>query len=437
MNGQGNPQQISIPRPESSRLPQPNGHVDLKGLNVSPEIKFLIQYGDTIGQYPTPSEALAAVLTALIDAGCEDDLIARLCLLESHGISGLPRQKGIAWFEDELKEARRKADSLARQADGEPEDVVDLQMDTIPPPRPIAQDLLYEGMLLFGGKSKRGKSWIMLDLAVSVATGTPVWGHFAVPEPQPVLYISLEDGRGRINRRVNKLPAQVRERGYLQILYNFPMFDQGGMKKLQGYVKSCRYRLIIIDVLAKVEPAAKRRSEKTYLEIYDMFAPIQDMQRENPTCLAMVTHLRKTDAEDIFDTLYGSVGYQGVQDALWVMDRPPQNNVAVVHTRPNDAEEQVLHVAFKDGHWKFLGHDEEIRSSQRRQHIRHLAKDAGDRGLNTNDVLKGLSQPFERYNAARQLLYRMVQEGELVRLGRGRYGYVAEAIDNHSGELGI
>ena len=420
MNGQGNPQQISIPRPESSRLSQPNGHIDLKGLNLPLEVKFLIQYGDTIGQYPTPSEALSAVLTALIDAGCDDDLIARLCLLESHGISDLPRQKGIAWFEDELKQARRKANSLARQAEGEPEDVVDLQMDTIPPPRPIAQDLLYEGMLLFGGKSKRGKSWLMLDLAVSVATGTPVWGHFAVPEPQPVLYISLEDGRGRINRRLNKLPAQVRERGFLQLLYNFPMFDQGGMEKLQGYIESCRYRLIIIDVLAKVEPAAKRGSEKTYLEIYDMFAPIQDLQRENPTCLAMVTHLRKTDAEDIFDTLHGSVGYQGIQDALWVMDRPPQNNVAVLHTRPNEGEEQNLHVAFVDGHWEFQGHDEEIKSARLSEAILELWQETSKR-MSIAEMDKALSGPRDRYQSIKQSVYRMVDSGRMVRVARGQY----------------
>ena len=420
MSDQDKQHQISITSPESSRLPQPNGHVDLKGLHVSPEVKFLIQHSDTIGQYPSRSEALSAVLMALINAGCDDDLIARLCLLESHGISDLPRQKGVAWFEDELDQARRKANSLARQAEGEPEDAVDLQMDTIPPPRPIAQDLLYEGMLLFGGKSKRGKSWLMLDLAVSVATGTPVWGHFAVPEPQPVLYISLEDGRGRINRRLNKLPAQVRERGYLQLLYNFPMFDQGGMKQLQDYVESCRYRLIIIDVLAKVEPAARRGSEKTYLEIYDMFAPIQNLQRENPTCLAMVTHLRKTNAEDIFDTLHGSVGYQGIQDALWVMDRPPQNNVAVLHTRPNEGEEQVLHVAFVDGHWEFQGHDEEIQSLRLSEDIRELYEETF-KPLSIAAMDKALSGPRDRYHSIKKTVYRMMEKGQMVRVARGQY----------------
>ena len=118
-----------------------------------------------------------------------------MCLLETYGISALPREKGRTWLAQELGRARRKSTSIARHAKGEPEDA-DLMNDNIPPPRHIVDGLLYEGMLLFGGKSKRGKSWLMLDLALSVATGTRVWRHFEVPEPQSVLYISLECRQG-------------------------------------------------------------------------------------------------------------------------------------------------------------------------------------------------------------------------------------------------
>ena len=38
----------------------------------------------------------------------------------------------------------------------------------------LADGLLKEGLLLVGGKPIVGKSWMMLDLALSVATGTPV-----------------------------------------------------------------------------------------------------------------------------------------------------------------------------------------------------------------------------------------------------------------------
>ena len=413
MQSQEKPHQISM-------QPQ-NGHVDLKGLRVSPDIKYLIQHGDSIGQYPSRSEALFATLMALADAGYEDDLIARLCRLESHGISDLPREKGIGWLQQELNRARRKARSLHHRAQGEPESADDLKLgDSIQPPRHIIEGMLHEGMLLFGGKVKRGKSWLMLDLALSVATGTPVWGHFAVPEPQPVLYISLEDGRGRIKHRLDAIRPGFETNDYLQLLYDFPPLNKGGLEKLQDYVESGRYRLIVVDVLAKIEPPSQRGSEKTYLEIYDMFAPLQDLNPQHPMCLAMITHLRKTASEDIFDTIHGSVAYQGVQDSLWVLDRLTEEKTGVIHTRPNDGPEQSLRVSFVDGHWDFQGYDADIKYSQARLDVIEILKEFG-RPLSVSEVNRHLSQPRSSYRATQKLMHRMLQDGQLVRPRRGIY----------------
>ena len=413
------PQEISTPRPKSSRSLQPNGRVDLKGLRVPSEIKFLIQHGDSIDQYASPDEALLATLMALVEAGYEDDSITRLCLLESHGISALPREKGLAWLQEQLMWARRKARSLARKARGLPLSADDLEIDATHPPREIVEGLLHEGLMLFGGKVKHGKSWLMLDLALAVATGTPVWGHFAVPEPQPVLYISLEDGKGRIKKRLDDIRPGFKTNDYLELLFDFPLLNQGGLEKLRGFVESGRYRLIVIDVLAKIEPAAQRGSDKTYLEIYDMFAPLQELRPEQPLCLAMVTHLRKTTAEDIFDTIHGSVAYQGVQDTLWVLDRLSEEKTGVIHTRPNDGPEQSLRVTFEGGRWDFLGHDTDVRYSQARQEIVAILKEFG-RPMSVSEVNKYLSQPHS-YWATHKIMHRMLQGGVLVRPKRGAY----------------
>ena len=421
--------ELEDPSPAAPISVPSNGHLDLCSLRVSPRIKYLIQHGDSIGQYPSRSEALFAVLMALLAAGYDDTDIAHLCLLNTHGISELPREKGRMWLAQELKRARHKANGAARPADAVPvpEYGDDLLADTIPPPRPIVEGLLHEGMLLFGGKSKRGKSWLMLDLALAVATGKPVWQHFPTREPQPVLYLALEDGRGRIQRRLRAIQPGIQTTGKLQLLYDFPLLNDGGIERLRHYIETWHYRLVVLDVLARVEPAARGHSDKTYHEIYRMFAPLQDLHRRHPFCLAMLTHLRKAEAEDIFDTLHGSVAYQGAQDTLWVLERPPRDAVGVLHLREKDSDDQALHVSFVDGHWEFLGYDTEVKLSQGRQAILELFEEK-ERPLSIDEILKGLSRPRSRYQTVRKTLHRMVQDEQLVRLDRGRYAAARGAL---------
>ena len=420
MGDVGNPREISIPTPALSRLPQSNGHVDLKALNVPPAIKFLIQYGDTIGQYPSPPDALSAVLSALIGAGHDDDLIARLCLLEEHGISQLPRQKGRTWFENELNQARKETDDLSRRSKGDPE-----PWDVFPTSKPrkstaVVHDLLHDGMILFGGKPKRGKSWLMLDLAMSVATCNPVWRHFPVHKPQPVLYMALEDDRDLIWERLQAIQPGVKPTGTFDFLYSFPRLNEGGLRKLQDYASSGRYRLIVVDVLARIESPGRRGSEKTYHDIYDMLAPLQDLRRQHPFCLVLVTHLRKSEAQEVFDGLHGSVAYQGLQDSLWVLERPLDHSLGTIHTLGKRGQRQALHVSLVEGHWEFRGFGEEVALSQEWQDVLDLF-DEYERDLTISQVNKFLSQPRDRYRATKQLMHRMLQNGHLVRLGRGRY----------------
>ena len=56
---------------------------------------------------------------------------------------------------------------------------------------------------VIGGAPKCAKTWLGLDMALSVATGTACLGKYAVPEPGPVLVYLAEDalaGRARTHR---------------------------------------------------------------------------------------------------------------------------------------------------------------------------------------------------------------------------------------------
>lgn len=291
----------------------------------------------------------------------------------------------------------------------------------ISPPAPIVDNLVHEGMLLLGGKSKRGKSWLMLDLALSVATGKPVWGwHFPVDEPQPVLYLALEDGEARIQKRLRAIQPDISVADGLHLLYDFPLLTHGGIEDLRYYIETWHFRLVVIDVLARVEPAARGGSEKTYHDIYGMFAPLRALHRQYPFCLALVTHLRKAEADDVFDTLHGSVAYQGPQDVLWVMERRSQEEAGVLHVRDKDTEDRALHVAFVDGHWEYVGDGEELKVSRERKAIREVLCEE-NRPLSPAEVGKILSGRRGSYDSLRKTMQRMTNDGQLLRVERGRY----------------
>ena len=65
-------------------------------------------------------------------------------------------------------------------------------------------------MGVIGGAPKCAKTWLGLDMAVSVATGTACLGKYAVPEPGPVLVYLAEDALPIVRERVQ---GMTRHRG--------------------------------------------------------------------------------------------------------------------------------------------------------------------------------------------------------------------------------
>ena len=84
--------------------------VTVEPIHVSPRILALIADGGA-ARYPSRSEALWAVLMALIEAGYTDVEVASIVLDPAYGISSKPREKGRRWLAGELARARAKSDA--------------------------------------------------------------------------------------------------------------------------------------------------------------------------------------------------------------------------------------------------------------------------------------------------------------------------------------
>lgn len=65
----------------------------------------------------------------------------------------------------------------------------------LPPIRFIVDGLLPQGLHVFAGPPKIGKSWLLLQIALAVASGKSLWG--LETEQGTVLSLCLEDSKSR------------------------------------------------------------------------------------------------------------------------------------------------------------------------------------------------------------------------------------------------
>ena len=120
------------------------------------------------------------------------------------------------------------------------------------------------------GKWKTTKSWGMLDVAVSIATGTPAFGTAAVPEPGPVVYVIEESGRRALWRRLDALcrgraihPDQLRDRLLLAPNARVKLDDPDWQQRLLELGIAIRPRAFIFDPLARMKDAHREENDQT------------------------------------------------------------------------------------------------------------------------------------------------------------------------------
>lgn len=187
----------------------------------------------------------------------------------------------------------------------------------------VVENLLPVGLTILAGSPKLGKSWLVLELACSVAQGTSFLHH---PTAQgDVLLLDLEGTPYRIKERLEQAGFGFPD--YLQISHDAPKLDEGFMDSLD-YWWSCATlpRLIIIDTIVKIRGEGKRSSKNAYEADSEMFSPLQRFALEKGVSIVAVTHLRKSNhyngtTEDWLERITGSMGLTGVSDNVWGLFR--------------------------------------------------------------------------------------------------------------------
>jgi len=139
---------------------------------------------------------------------------------------------------------------------------------------------------LIGGAPKCSKTWLGLDLALSVATGTACLNRYAVPEPGPVLVYLAEDALPIIRQRVEGL---ARHRGldlqqveiHVITAPTLRLDQPRHRRQLLETAQRLRPRLLLLDPLVRLHGI----DENNAGEVAELLAYLRALQRQLGTSL--------------------------------------------------------------------------------------------------------------------------------------------------------
>lgn len=314
--------------------------------------------------------------------------------------------------------ARALAPAQAAPASSRLRSARDLQHRHFPAMRWAVPNVLPEGLTIFAGVPKVGKSWFALDVARAKADGDAVLGQEC--ERGDVLLLALEDNERRLQDRLRRVTGNDAWPENLSYATEWPRLDEGGVADIAAWIESAANpSLVVIDTLAMVKPVPTGRNKSAYDHDVSALKPLHQLASERRMAIVVVTHTRKAQADEPVERVSSTLGLTGVADTIMLLGRGPKEGTGILYARGRDLAEFEMAVKFESYRWQVEGDPALVF--------------AGDTQKILIDAIgKGATTPKEMEEATglsgenvRQTLQRMVKQQRVNRHGYGKYALPA------------
>ena len=280
--------------------------------------------------------------------------------------------------------------------------------------QPIIEGFLYPGLTLFCGRPKGGKSWLMLQTALAVASGSTLAGRLRVCQPGQVLYLALEETEDRTTRRMRKLQPQpgdfLRDISFAYRGEIEPAFS-GGIMQVDGHLRTHpATRLVVIDTLLAFQRVERGKSADLLLSDYNQIQPLQEIASHHNAAVVLVDHSRKM-AGTAIDVVSGSTGKSAAPDCISTLKRQTDGS-SLVEVIPRDANEQTYQLTLITDTpfgWKVIAQGQEATMSVERREALELLR---EEPMTAKELAR---QTGRKEGAVRMLLKRMAEDGIVMR----------------------
>jgi len=253
----------------------------------------------------------------------------------------MPTPEQIRNAQDSYKSQEQKAKSEQHvkenvyTADGVIEQQLPLVLWTV-------SGLIIQGLTVIAGQAKIGKSWLLLQMAICIASGTKFLGRYRCQQ-QDVLYVALEDNKRRIRDRLLRIGKSSAH------LY----FDTSNFitpETLPHVLNAMpNVKTVIIDTLGRYLERETADSN-SYHEMTKVMGALHTLAKERGISIIVCTHTRKNSGQntDFADDVIGSKATIGAADTVLKLSRLRFQNDGKLEVSGKDVEERTIPIAHGD-----------------------------------------------------------------------------------------
>lgn len=203
-------------------------------------------------------------------------------------------------------------------------DVSELQDKTLPPMKWLIDDLLpVGGVVMISAKPKMGKSFLAIQLALSVASGGKFLGFQA--RKHEVLYIDLETSQRSMKNRISMMTDNAPRGLYLmtpQEVFEFGNIGNGFESQVNYFLESHKgVKLVIVDTYGLIQ-GTRTAKQNIYRQEYAEISHLNSWARKKGFTLVLIHHQNKqADYANPVQGISGSTGITGGLQAYYILSK--------------------------------------------------------------------------------------------------------------------
>lgn len=211
-----------------------------------------------------------------------------------------------------------------------------------PDPGPTAwlvEDLIVDRSVVAAvGRWKTTKSYALLDMCISSATGEPAFGAFAIPDPGPVVFCNEESGRAALWRRLDALcrgraidPERLRGRLFVAANARRRLDDEHAQLELIAIGQRLAPRLMVFDPLARMKSPGREENAQADMAILVEF--VREFRDQTGSSVCFVHHTGHNG-----DQMRGSSDLESVWETRLTWKRDGQSPLVTLTSEHREAE---------------------------------------------------------------------------------------------------